>query len=361
MGSAASTMSEADLRQEIRAFSTSAPDKFETVLKHMLACKAEIQMQAVFNPAAGAKLGTSKGDAAAADAAAKGDTFTCVGEEPVSISVQIAQEISVLRANPAEYALHLQKHLDNFVTDKEYIIDDPAYRYEAAEGRAAVEEAIAELRNTAPLAALLPNSLLEKAAADHVKDMASHAGLSGHTGSDGSESHERIARYGTYEVTCGENIDYGMQSARSIIVHLLVDDGVPSRGHRKNLLEARFALVGASFGFHSEYRCCCVMDFAGGMKDFQDMITVDMCVECPAGQQLPETVFKIINSFSSGDNAKQIVVGTCPRVCVCVCICASVIMKCDWCCIACEVCSGFPHSPSSPFPATTYRPRVWNV
>jgi len=301
MGSAASALSENELVKEIREFSTSAPDKFEVVLQAMLQCKAASQMQAVFKPTAksAVSIGTARAGAE--------DTFTFTSKEAVSISSEIAAEITLLRTNPAEYAQHLVTHLDNFVTDKDYIIDDPKYRYETSEGLAAVQEAIDCLRSTHPLSAMQPNSLLEKAAADHVADMATHPGLSGHTGSDGSESHERISRYGIYEVTCGENIDYGMNTARSIIVHLLVDDGVANRGHRKNLLEPRFTLVGACFGFHSGYRCCCVMDFAGGMKDFTDLVLQDICLECPAGKMLPTAAFKIFYSFSTEDSAMQLV------------------------------------------------------
>jgi len=306
MGSAASTLSlsEDELMKEIRELSTGAPDKFALLLKLMLQCKAEQQMAAVFSPAAAQRtVSSSKGGAGGS----VGNTFAFSSREPVSVSLEIAEEVSLLRSDPAAYAQHLVTHLSNFVTEKDYIIDDPKYRYETSEGKAAVQEAIDVLRGTKPLSVVQPNNLLEKAAADHVADMATHSGLSGHTGSDGSESHERISRYGTYEVTCGENIDYGMNSARSIIIHLLVDDGVANRGHRKNLLEERFTLVGASFGFHSEYRCCCVMDFAGGMKDFADMVLQDVCVECPAGQMLPNTVFKIFHSFSSEDSAKKLI------------------------------------------------------
>lgn len=36
----------------------------------------------------------------------------------------------------------------------------------------------------------------------------------------------------------GENLDFGNWSAVEIVIALLVDDGVPSRGHRANILSA---------------------------------------------------------------------------------------------------------------------------
>ena len=59
----------------------------------------------------------------------------------------------------------------------------------------------------------------------------------------------------------GENISYGDDNARNIVIQLLVDDGVPSRGHRKNILNFKFDEVGVSVGKHSGYGSMCVIDF----------------------------------------------------------------------------------------------------
>jgi uncharacterized protein YkwD len=57
----------------------------------------------------------------------------------------------------------------------------------------------------------------------------------GHTGSDGSSVTDRISRHCSVRwVTHAENITYGNDSymARDAVIDLLIDDGVPSRGHR---------------------------------------------------------------------------------------------------------------------------------
>jgi uncharacterized protein YkwD len=51
-----------------------------------------------------------------------------------------------------------------------------------------------------------------------------------------------------------------------IVISLLVDDGVPSRGHRRNLLDKAFKFIGLSLGAHPVYRHMCVMDFAGSYR-----------------------------------------------------------------------------------------------
>lgn len=84
--------------------------------------------------------------------------------------------------------------------------------------------------------------------------MAKH-NFQGHTGSDGSSPSDRIDRrcnkvvdYGCI-ITSGENIggDFkyeGRNFALNTVKSLLIDDGVNSRGHRKNLISTQFKYIG---------------------------------------------------------------------------------------------------------------------
>jgi uncharacterized protein YkwD len=73
----------------------------------------------------------------------------------------------------------------------------------------------------------------------------------------------RLNRYGRWRISSGENINYGNANAKKIVTTLLIDDGVPSRGHRRNILNDTFRYVGVAFGEHRVYRHMCVIDFAG--------------------------------------------------------------------------------------------------
>lgn len=77
---------------------------------------------------------------------------------------------------------------------------------------------------------------------------------------------EIIASAGTYSAA-GENISYGVNTARGIVIQLLVDDGVSSLGHRKNMLSTTFDSAGVAYGEHKYYRCMCVIDFAKNWND----------------------------------------------------------------------------------------------
>ena len=98
-------------------------------------------------------------------------------------------------------------------------------------------------------------------ARDHVKDQA-RSGATGHKGSDGSAVGARVNRYGKWKHTVAENIAYGGSSGREIVIRLIVDDGVPDRGHRKNIFNPRFRMVGVACGTHKKYGTMCVTTFA---------------------------------------------------------------------------------------------------
>jgi uncharacterized protein YkwD len=62
----------------------------------------------------------------------------------------------------------------------------------------------------------------------------------------------------------GENCDYGYSIAVEAFIHLLIDSGDPvNLGHRKNILDANFKVIGVSGQPHKTYRWNYVMDFAG--------------------------------------------------------------------------------------------------
>jgi uncharacterized protein YkwD len=134
------------------------------------------------------------------------------------------------------------------------------------EGGKAVDEAIAFLRATAPLSPLTISRGLSLAAQDHVKDQGRTGGI-GHQGSDGSRSGDRADRYGRWQGHLGENIAYSVANARGMIMTLIIDDGVPGRGHRQNLFAPQARVVGVACGSHRTMQIMCVMVFAAGYTE----------------------------------------------------------------------------------------------
>ena len=106
------------------------------------------------------------------------------------------------------------------------------------------------------------------AARDHVKDQGTN-GTIGHKGSDGSQINHRIDRYGKWTAPIGENISYGAETPRDLVLALIIDDGISSRSHRNNIFNPIFRMIGIACGPHAKFSSMCVMDVAGGYQEKQ--------------------------------------------------------------------------------------------
>ena len=134
------------------------------------------------------------------------------------------------------------------------------------EGTSAVDEAITYLKNVKPVGILKASKGMSKAALDHAKDQ-EPTGSTGHYGKDGSSPFQRMNRYGKWQKTAGENVAYGPKTAERIIMQLIIDDGVVGRGHRLNIFNQDFQVIGIGFAKHKRFGTVCVMDLAGGYKE----------------------------------------------------------------------------------------------
>ncbi len=189
------------------------------------------------------------------------------GDRPVGLFNpdwrQLAREIHAetneVRRDPPAYAEHLERLLPRFDGTLLERPGRPHLRTE--EGAAAVQEAIAALKARRPAPPLRWSEGLAAAAADHVRDQGPIGGLE-HEGTDHSDPARRASRYGRWILGIAENIAYGDNPAREVVVQLLVDDGVPDRGHRDNILHPEWGVGGVACGPHSLYQQMCVMDYA---------------------------------------------------------------------------------------------------
>ncbi len=177
---------------------------------------------------------------------------------------EIMYEINKARSNPTRYAEEYMVNLRPFYNGNKYIRSGQPTII-TSEGRKALDECIRFMINARSADPLNPEKGLYLAAFDHVKDQRESGGI-GHFGSNGSKPIDRIERHGTWDISAAENISYGIEDARQIVISLLIDDGVPERGHRANILNPAFTVAGVSYDSHPSYGVTCVMDFAGSYK-----------------------------------------------------------------------------------------------
>ena len=167
-----------------------------------------------------------------------------------------AQELfeaqNTLRTNPKYYVPYLKKIVKSFKGKRSHMPGRPILV--TKEGAKAVNEAIDFLNKQKPMHALTYSDLLSKASQDHADDIEAN-GFTGHKGSDGSTMSDRIERHCVWSGTIGENLAYSniYDGGHEFVLNLLVDDGVKTRGHRKNIFNPKFYCVGIGLAKNQTY------------------------------------------------------------------------------------------------------------
>lgn len=184
------------------------------------------------------------------------------------VEKDVILEINKVRTDPKKYAEEVIKLILNTFVENPW--QNPLIRKKGdtwlvtKEGTPVINELIAELQTIEPMQILTPSLGMSHAAKDHTEDCASH-NTTGHAGSDGSQFWDRVNRYGKinlYQAGGGECLSYGSNTGIDIVLQLLIDDGVQSRGHRKILLNSNASKIGVGFGEHPKYNYMCTLDLA---------------------------------------------------------------------------------------------------
>jgi len=178
---------------------------------------------------------------------------------PDDLASGVIDEINWARANPQAYADELRDYRRRFDGNIVYPDDTPDGVL-TREGVSAVDEAIAYLDRQAPLPPLSDGAVLARGAADLVADEAP-SGRTGHYTAAGLDPGARVRRRGG-DIYVGEVIAYGPTTPRAVVRQLIVDDGVPKRGHRTLLFSPMYRYAGAACGGHARYGAMCVVDLA---------------------------------------------------------------------------------------------------
>lgn len=178
---------------------------------------------------------------------------------------EIIHEMNKVRTNPSLYAESTIKPMLKRFIGKKYNLQNRIYS--TKEGVKAVEECYKVLLQRRAAGILHHKEELRMAAEDHVRDQG-HKGIIGHTGNDNSSPLNRVKRYlNSNYLYVGENISYGLFTAQDIVSFLLINDGMPSRGHREILLNPKFNLTGVACGYHKVYETMCVILFGRVEKE----------------------------------------------------------------------------------------------
>lgn len=157
---------------------------------------------------------------------------------------------NLVRLSPKDFAReYLQPYADSLMTH------DPAlYRLE----KNYIKSLFRELESLSPMQHLLPDPVLTKMAITHA-EYSGKKGIAGHTGARGA-TFEKRAKENNLDKS-GENCDYGRETGYEVLMALLVDEGIRSLGHRKNILDPDYTHAGVGWDKHKVYRVNCVIDY----------------------------------------------------------------------------------------------------
>lgn len=179
-----------------------------------------------------------------------------MAETPYEQAVLAA--LNTARADPGAYARGLQTFRTYY---KGNVLRAPgdAMAYQTQEGVKAVDEAVTLVSATSRSGSLAPSDVLRMGALDHVHEQA--GGATGHYSDDGASPADRVRAHGGGGMVA-EVIAYGARDPIDVIRQLVIDDGVPSRGHRNLLFDPAMRFAGVACGPHATFRMVCVIDMS---------------------------------------------------------------------------------------------------
>jgi uncharacterized protein YkwD len=168
----------------------------------------------------------------------------------------VLEQLNQVRAHPQAYARELRRQqlLEARYGQEGYGVsrDDPE----------AVEDAIAFLMRQPALPPLTADERLAAAARIHAARQGPRGDV-GH-GAPGALG-QRLRSQGLYAGVEAESISYGQQTPADVVRQLVVDSGVPTRAHRRDLFAAAFQAAGVGCGPHAQWGSMCVIDLAGSI------------------------------------------------------------------------------------------------
>jgi uncharacterized protein YkwD len=192
---------------------------------------------------------------------------------PSALEQAVLDEINWARTHPGQAADYLDKTIAPLflLENKEAFKDEPTTRaplpeerglYRTTqEGLGLVRETAAWLRAQRPRPAVEWNDALGRMA-DALVTLQGPSGEMGHD-RHGVDWMSLASGLDPRLVCCGETNSYGSADPRTIVIDLIVDDGVPSRGHRATIFDASkgYNVVGIAVGPHTTHRFMCVIDW----------------------------------------------------------------------------------------------------
>lgn len=189
------------------------------------------------------------------------------------LELAVVEEINLARRDPQKFAGFLQEYQN--ATRGNLISLPGRIPLRTIEGAPVIEEAIGDLKLVSDLDAFEISVKLSDAARMQLRDLQEDSSL-GHKGKNGSTLKMRLAQFVAVQGKSAENICFRARTARDVVTTFLIDDGVKSRLHRKNVLSPAYKKVGIACGVGNNNEPLCVTVFA---EDYKELNTASKYTE----------------------------------------------------------------------------------
>ena len=145
--------------------------------------------------------------------------------------MQMVEEINLVRANPTTYIKHIKEWLARTNAPKHTLV--------------AANELMEELKRTMPMNALKINTAMYLDARKYGLVMMEN----------NYPEHS--------DLPYAENLSFGIENIREAIIDLLIDEEIPDRGHRKNILSRNISFIAVHElpGKVDDFNYCYIQEF----------------------------------------------------------------------------------------------------
>ena len=174
----------------------------------------------------------------------------------MGLEAAVLAEVNFARTHPTQYAERLRRAAERGGPE--------GYSEIGNEDGDAIDEAIDFLQQQEPLPPLRPNAGLAAAARAHAASQGRTHQI-GHVSPGGQTLSQRLHAHGVWAGMAAEDISYGYDNPHAVVRQLIVDSGVPDRGHRQNIFSPSYREAGVSCAPHRAWGAMCVIDFAGAV------------------------------------------------------------------------------------------------
>jgi len=181
-----------------------------------------------------------------------------------ALETAVIEEINQARTEPQKFVAYLEEYR-KYMKDNVLSLPNKTPRV-TIEGIAAIDDAINDLKKMPKVNPFAVSNGLSKVARQQVGDLQENISLK-HFGKDGSGLEKRLMKIGFAGNAASENISYRVDAAREVILNMIIDDGIKSRSHRKNVFSPTFKLFGIACGVATDKTTVCVAEFADSFDE----------------------------------------------------------------------------------------------